>query len=251
MDVYRALWRQRFIVLFLTLATVVTTYVVVSRQTKMYRSSTLIRVQQQVGDPNQVGNAIGVAQHLAQTYAQIVGTGAIADNVYRILGGKVPRDEVSLNGQPVQDLELLYLDAKSSNPKWAADVANAAPIALRRWINSAEQKQRDEIQVVNPASAPATPYSPRVKLSVIIALLAGLIFNGGLAVLIEFLGDRIRSVDELETLTGKPVLATIPILEFRSSLVSRRVYESVARAQGASAAPADVQLQRESRASRG
>jgi capsular polysaccharide biosynthesis protein len=215
MDVYRALWRRRFIILALTLATVVTTFVVVSAQTKQYKSTALIRVKQQVSDPTQVGNAIGVAQHLAQIYAQIVVTGAIADSIEKVLHGRVPRDQIRLSAQPVNDLELLYVSGKSSNPRWAADVANAAPVALRRWINASSPKsQRDQIQVVNPAGVSSVPVSPRVKTSLIIAFLAGLVFNGALAIAIEFLSDRIRGVEDLEALTPTPVLATVPLLVF-------------------------------------
>jgi hypothetical protein len=119
-----------------TPATVASAYVVVSQQTKIYKSSTLIRVQQRITDPTQAGSAIGVAQHLAQTYAQIAVTGSIGDRVYRLLNGRVPRSEVRLSAQPVQDLELLYISAESSDPRSAAAVANAAPTALRAFIDA-------------------------------------------------------------------------------------------------------------------
>jgi capsular polysaccharide biosynthesis protein len=249
MDVYRALWRQRFIILALTLATMLTTYVVVSHETKIYRSTIFVRVQQQTTDPNQAGTAIGIAQHLAQTYAQIATTDAIGNSVYRILGGKVPRYEIRLSAQPVQDLELLYISAKSTNPQWAADAANAAPVALRRWIATTEKTERDQIQVVNPAGPSASPVSPHVKVSVLIALLAGLVFNGGLAILIEFLSDRIRGVEGLEALTELSVIATIPELDFgRPAVVAVQDTLTRARALTTTAEPA---LQTEPKRSRG
>jgi tyrosine-protein kinase len=220
-DIYRVLWDRRLLIAALTIATVVSAYVVVSRQTKVYKSTTLIRVQQRVGDPTQVGTALGIAQHLAQTYARIVDTDATADRVYRLLHDRVPRDRVRLSAEPVQDLELLYISATSPDPKQAADVANAAPGALRQFIAEQPAVLRDEIEVINPAGASTTPVSPRVKLSLVIAFLAGLVFNSGLALLIEFLSDRLRGVEELEALTGRPVLATVPPLVFQSPGVSR------------------------------
>jgi hypothetical protein len=77
------------------------------------------------------------------------------------------------------------------------------------------------LRTLRPSGVSTTPISPRVKLSLIIALLAGLIFNGGLALLIEFLADRLPDVDDLEALTGKPVLATVPPLSFRSANMDR------------------------------
>jgi succinoglycan biosynthesis transport protein ExoP len=234
MDVYRALWRRRFLIVFLTIATVATAYVVVSRQTKIYESTALIRVQQRAGDPNQAGTALGIAQHLAQTYAQIVGTDAIAKRVYESLHGRVPRSDVHLSAHPIQDLELLYISARSPDPAEAAAVANAAAVQLGKFIRSQPVALRDEIEVVNPAGVSSSPVSPRVKLSLIIALLAGLVFNGGLALLIEFLGDRLPDVDDLEALTDKPVLATVPPLTFRSANLERRL-SSLAREPSAKA----------------
>jgi succinoglycan biosynthesis transport protein ExoP len=221
MDVYRALWRRRFLILILTAATVGAAYAVVSRESKIYKSTTLVRVQGRVSDLTQVGSALGVAQHLAQTYAHIVTTNAIAKQVYKSLNGRVPRDHVNLAASPVQDLELLYISATSSNPQEAAAVANAAPVALRQFIAAQPVVFQDQIEVVNSAVPSATPVSPRVKSSVMIAFVAGLVFNCGLALLIEFLSDRLPDVDDLESVTGKPVLATVPVLEFRSVSAER------------------------------
>lgn len=223
LDLYRALWRRRYLIAILTLATVASAWFVVSRQTKIYKSTTLVRVEQQVTDPTQVGNALGVAQHLAQTYAQIVSTDAMADRIFRALHGRVPRSHVQISATPVQDLELLYISAKGPNPREAAEVANAAPAALRAFIaqTQSEGAGKDLIVTVNPAAVSATPISPRVKLSLIIAFIAGLVFNGGLALLMEFLSDRLPPVDDFEAALGKPVLATVPMLTFRNPDIAR------------------------------
>jgi capsular polysaccharide biosynthesis protein len=221
MDVYRALWRRRLLILILTVATVGAAYAVVSRETKIYKSTTLVRVQGRVSDLTQVGSALGVAQHLAQIYSHIVTTNAIAKQVYKSLDGRVPRDHVNLAASPVQDLELLYISATSPDPQEAADVANAAPVALRQFIAGQPAVFRDQIEVVNSATPSAVPVSPHVKSSLLIAFVAGLVFNCGLALLVEFLSDRLPDVDDLESVTGKPVLATVPILEFRSVSADR------------------------------
>ncbi len=221
MDVYRALWRRRFLILILTVATVATTYAVVSRQTKIYQSMTLVRVQGHVTDPTQVGSALGVAQQMALTYSQIVTTDRIATQVYKALGERVPRDHVVLSATPVQGLDLLYISAESPSPQEAADVANAAPVALRQFISTQPAAFRDQLEVINPARPSVSPVSPRVKTSLLIAFVAGLVFNGALALLVEFLSDHLPDVDHLESVTGKPVLATVPELVFRTGAVGR------------------------------
>jgi capsular polysaccharide biosynthesis protein len=221
MDIYRALWRRRFLVAILTIATVVSAYIAVSRETKMYKTSTMVRIESRVTDPTQLSNQIGIAQHLAQTYAQIVSTYSMGNRIFRVLGGRVPRDEIEISASPIQDLELLNISAKSSDPRVAAEVANAAPVALRQFLASNPNPGKDAVITVDPAGTPGTAFSPRLKLSLIIAFVAGLVFNGGLALLIEFLSDRLPDADDMEAAFGLPVLATVPVLEFRSPDIER------------------------------
>jgi capsular polysaccharide biosynthesis protein len=208
-DLYRALWRRRYMIIVLTALITATAYWRASDEPKIYKSSVLIRVQQRVTDPSQAGTAIGISQHLALTYAQIVGTDSIAARVYRQLNGRVPRDDIQIEGAPVQDLELMYISAQAHNPGAAAEVANATPVVLRKFI-AETGTLRDQIVTINPAGVSTTPISPHPTRVAILALLVGLIVNGGLALLMEFLADRLPEVDELEATFGKSVLATVP-----------------------------------------
>jgi capsular polysaccharide biosynthesis protein len=208
-DLYRALWRRRYMIILLTVLVTATAWFRASAEPKVYKASALIRVQQRITDPTQAGTAIGVAQHLALTYAQIVAAYSIGNRVYRQLGGRVPRDDINIEGEPVQDLELLYISATSHDAQQAAEVANAAPVALRKFIKESGTPG-DQIVTINPAGVPVTPISPHPTRVAILALLVGLVVNGALALLMEFLADRLPEVDELEAALGKPVLATVP-----------------------------------------
>ena len=208
-DLYRALWRRRYMIVLLTALITVTAWARSSSEPKVYKASVLVRVQQAISDPTQAGTAIGVSQHLALTYAQIVGAYSIGNRVYRELDGRVPRDEITIEGEPVQNLELLYISATAHDPREAADVANAAPVALRKFVKETGTL-RDQIVTINPAGVPGKPISPHPTRVAILALLIGLVLNGAFALLLEFLADRLPDLDELEAALGKPVLATVP-----------------------------------------
>ena len=96
-------------------------------------------------------------------------------------------------------------------------------MALRSFIAESRTAgtAKEFVVTVNPATASFAPVSPRVKLSLVIAFIAGLVFNGGLALVIEYLSDRLPEVDDIEAAFGKPVLATVPMLEFRSPDIER------------------------------
>jgi len=219
-DIYRALWRRRYLIVILSVLMTAAAWAVSSSQTKVYKASALIRVQQRITDPTQAGSALSVSQHLAQTYAQIVSTYSIDQRIYRQLDGRVPQDEIHVQAQPVQDLELLWISATSTSPEHAAAVANAAPDALRSFI-SETGTLRDQIVSVDKAGVPGTAISPRPVRTAVLALLVALVFNGTLALLLEFLSDRLPEIDELDASLGKPVLGTVPQLTFRSPVVDQ------------------------------
>jgi capsular polysaccharide biosynthesis protein len=222
-EFYRALWRHRYRILVLTLIATTIAYIQSSGEAKVYRASTLIRVEQRSAsnDPQQLGDALGVAQHLAQTYAQIVSTNAVGDRVYDYLGHRGPRSEINITGEPVQDLELMYIHTTSHLPQVAAAAANATPVVLRTFIASTGGP-KDTIVTINPADVPSTAISPRPLRTAVLALLVAFVFNCGVALLFEFLRDRLPESDALEEALGKPVLASVPKLSLTQGSVTRR-----------------------------
>jgi succinoglycan biosynthesis transport protein ExoP len=214
-DVYRALWRQRFFVLLFTAALVAGVWFMTSTEHKEYKASSLIRVQQRIQDPTQVLGALETGGRLVQTYARIATTATIAGKIAKTLEGSVPPSEVygSISAHQEQDLELLTITAKSENPGHAQLIANAAPGALRSFVAETATPD-DQIITVQPAGLPTSPSSPRLKFNLMVALLLGVIFGGGIALIMELLLDRVRTIDELEHVAGRPVLATVPILQF-------------------------------------
>ena len=216
-DVYRALWRHKLYVVAGTLIALACTWYLTSTKPKVYKASTLIRVQQRTADPSQALSALETGQRLVQTYARIATTGTIESNIARDLRHQVPSGEVfgAVAANQVQDLELMSITASSTNPRYAELIANAAPDALRQFIERTGTT-RDQIITVERAEVPTSPSSPHLKSNLILALLLGLILNGGLALLAEFLLDRVSDLEELETVAGHPILATVPTLKFRS-----------------------------------
>jgi capsular polysaccharide biosynthesis protein len=210
-DVYRALWRRKFLIISLTILVVAGAYYLTKRETKLYTASTLVRVQQRVDNSGEAFLALQTGGRLAQTYANIAASHAIASRIYSKLGKQISPGDVSVAGAQVQDLELMRISATNAFPARAQMIANAAPGALEDFIRSTGTKS-DHIIVVDPAGLPATPSSPNVKLNVMMALLLALVFNGALAILIEVLGDRVGNAQTLERIIGKPVLAVFPEL---------------------------------------
>ncbi len=62
----------------------------------------------------------------------------------------------------------------------------------------------------NVADMPTSPFSPNVTLNMAIGVLIGLIVGVGLAFFIEYLDTSVKTMDDVETMLGVPVLAIVP-----------------------------------------
>jgi capsular polysaccharide biosynthesis protein len=214
-DVYRALWRHKFFIALFTGILAGATWYLTSQQTPIYQASTLVRIQQRIGDTDDAIRSLDAGERLAQTYAEIVQTRELARRMHEELGDRVPISAIrgDVSARPVQDLELLRISARSPSPEAAAVIANAAPPALRGFI-AETGTLRDQIITIDRAQPSTIPVAPDMKFNLTVAILLGLMLNGALALLIELLSDRLPSSDELEQAIGRPVLGTIPPLSF-------------------------------------
>jgi len=69
--------------------------------------------------------------------------------------------------------------------------------------------QTGNAELVQPASAPDSPSSPKTKRNVLLGILLGALLGFGLAALLERVDRRVRTADELEDLFEAPIIARI------------------------------------------
>jgi succinoglycan biosynthesis transport protein ExoP len=149
-------------------------------------------------------------------------------NAYLTFRRKGAVDQLMSAGQEVQskvgDLQkqVEVVDTQIAN----APQAQRPALGAQRDSLIAQQalfKQRlDQLQVaatlktagarlVTAASTPSTPVAPRPVRNAVTALIAGLVMGLGLALLLEYLDDSIKSKDDLERLAPElPTLGLIP-----------------------------------------
>jgi len=223
-DVYRALWRHKFFILVLTAVCVAAAWYATSLQERTYEASTLVRIQQRTADSGETLAALQASERIARTYAKIIGSDALRGQIAGRVAGKIPLGEVSkvkVSAEPVEDLGLLWISARSEDPAGAAIVANAVPPVLRTFSQNTGAV-RDQIVTIKPATTPSSPAAPSTSLNVGLALLLALVFNSALVLLFEMFRDRLPESDELGQELGYPVLATIPTLRLRRVAESAR-----------------------------
>jgi capsular exopolysaccharide synthesis family protein len=82
------------------------------------------------------------------------------------------------------------------------------------------------IRIVDPVVTPLKKYRPNPKTNLLLGLLSGLILGLGLAFLREALDKSVKSSEDLQRVTGLPVLATIP---YARRLSAKRLPKIVAK----------------------
>ncbi len=83
-----------------------------------------------------------------------------------------------------------------------------------------EGLKSSNIRIVDPATIPSSPSRPAKTRNIALSFLVGLIGGIGIALLREYLDNTVKSPDDVESLSGLPSLAVVPM--FADSLNANR-----------------------------
>ncbi len=80
-------------------------------------------------------------------------------------------------------------------------------------LNTMGNNGSNNITIIDSAGIPSKKYKPSMRTNLAFGLLLGLLLGMGIAFLKEFVDDSIKTSDNLEKLTGLPVLSQLPEME--------------------------------------
>ncbi|MCC7431512.1 polysaccharide biosynthesis tyrosine autokinase [bacterium] len=89
-------------------------------------------------------------------------------------------------------------------------------------IRIQEYSQTGNVRIVEEALEPKDPVSPNKRLNILLGTIIGLVFGIGIILLLEYLDDSIKTVQDLERMNIN-VLGAIPIIETERKLKDARV----------------------------
>ncbi len=150
---------------------------------------------------------------LAQTYAELATSDSVLQPVADALD--VPSGELSTGVRATANstTRFLVVRARAHEPAGAADIANAVSDELIDLSRQGAIRPEGQLRVLDPATAPGSPISPRLDLIVPLAAVAGLLGSLTLVLLFEYVGDTAESADKVSAATGT---ITIPVHRGRS-----------------------------------
>lgn len=158
---------------------------------------------------------ITLSRMLVKTYAEIATSRMVLHDVAQDLdlpyGFETLKGKVSVT--PARDTEVIYVQATDPSPIVARNIANqVTSVFMERVV---EIMQVDNVSVIDTAVIPSSPFSPRPLLNLAVALVIGLMAGVGLAFLLEYLDNSIKTPEEVQKYLDLPVLGVIPYFEER------------------------------------
>jgi len=118
-----------------------------------------------------------------------------------------------------QKLNALNLQGKSTRYNTLAREVEINQIAYNKQLDQlmsftiAENIGTNNISVIDTAGIPTKKHKPSLRTNLAFGALLGLLLGMGIAFLREFIDDSIKTSDNLERLTGLPVLSQMPDIE--------------------------------------
>jgi capsular polysaccharide biosynthesis protein len=213
-DVRQAILRRLWVVLLVVLVFLGATLGVTLWQTPVYEASAKLVVGQKPGVPqdSDLQNNTEGLQLILPSVVEAIPTRPVAEEVIQRLGLRTKPAELLENLSVEQEGSTVFiqLSYKDADPERAQQIVNTVGVVSSERIPEAIGSADITVTMYEDALVPGSPASPDPLRNGILALLFGLMLGTGLALLTEYLDDRLRSPEKVEQITGIPTFGAIP-----------------------------------------
>ncbi|KIL49872.1 YveK family protein [Jeotgalibacillus soli] len=184
--------------------------------TPIYQSSTQLLVNQEKSEqPNLNVSDIQANLQLINTYNVIIKSPVILDKVAEQMDGAFTTGELNskITVQTERDSQVVNLSVQDPDPYVAAEIANKTAAVFQEEI--VNLMSVDNVSILAPAevSPGQSPVSPQPFLNMAIALVVGLMVGVGVAFLLEYLDNTIKTEQDIEKTLALPLLGVIGTMD--------------------------------------
>jgi capsular polysaccharide biosynthesis protein len=179
--------------------------------TPVYQVSTQLLVNRSTVAENFSTNEVQTNIQLKNTYSGIITSPAILDIVANELNEEYTTEDLKnkISVQDQNDSQILTIVVQDTNPHEAAKIANTTAEVFQREV--VRIMNVDNVTILAPAEVPnnLSPVKPKPILNIAIAFVVGLMAGVGLAFLLEYLDNTIKTEQDIENYLELPVLGVI------------------------------------------
>jgi len=205
-DLLRLFWQRRLLIIFITLAVIIPSYVATRLVSKQYESTATLALTPKAQTSIDL-LLLGNLDVVVPVYATAATAAPTIHHAAALLGR-------SLCGTTVQTFKgtgILKIKSRCTKPKLAQLSAAAVARALQDRVASGDVGIPSlKLSEIDTPELPTVQVFPRTKLTLFVAALLGLGLGLAAAVLRESLTTKIESADDLARVAGVPVYAEIP-----------------------------------------
>jgi capsular polysaccharide biosynthesis protein len=215
MEYFNIIKKRILLVVLITLgATVlsgVLSYFVITPTYKSDISVIIGKIQSGSTESQPGYNDVIMYQKLVKTYSEFAKSRKVSEHAIKALNLKIEPSQLQgmVSVAPKGDTEFLTITVKSTDPKEAMEIANQLAISLKYISN--DVKKVDNVLIVDEAQQPTKQDNPNPNLNMAIAFFIGIMGSLGIAFLLEYLDNTVKSQEDIEKLTGIPVIGIIPL----------------------------------------
>ena len=205
------LLRRKWIIIGTFLAATITTAIISKTLEKVYSTEATLLVAQNSSSDAPTFDTVQASQAIARSYADIIGSPNIADQVAQRVGVSSGTVEDATSFEPVPETQLLKITAEDPSPDQAKQIADAYATVFTEYARTnLAETTKATITLADAAPRPESPARPKPTLYTMVAALLGLALGVALAFLRERLDRRLRTQEDVEAAFDKPVLARVP-----------------------------------------
>ncbi|MDV6260036.1 polysaccharide biosynthesis tyrosine autokinase [Rhodococcoides yunnanense] len=158
------------------------------------------------------------SQQLVASYSELATSDALAARVLDVLplGGMSASQLASkVTASSTPDTVLFNLTVTDASPEQAREIANALATELTEQVRELETPANGGdpaagVKTFQQAEVSPAPVSPNIKRNLALGAAVGLLLGIALAVLRDRLDNTIKGRREIEAISGKPLVGTIP-----------------------------------------
>lgn len=208
--------RLNLIVLITMAAVLVSGIVSFFVMTPIYQSSTQILVNQAKSDQPVVNpGEIQTNLQLINTYNVIMKSPAILDQVISDLDLDMTVGQLNekITVQSETDSQVVNVSVQDPNPNKAAEIANQVAAVFEKEIVDIMNVDNVSILAKAEVGENTSPVKPQPLLNIAIALVVGLMVGVGVAFLLEYLDNTVKTEQDVERMLELPVLGVIATFE--------------------------------------
>ena len=234
-DYFRILRKRIWLIVAIVLITTVAAAVysmffkeaVYQASTKIIVNRAATQVTAQQLDLNEINTNI----RMIDTYKEIIRTPAIMDQVtaqHPEFGLTAEQLIGRIQVNSVNNTQVMTLSIQDTSYRRAAEIANAVSLTFQQEIP--QLFNVENVSILNEAKLDITPspVAPNIPLNIAIGFIVSLMIAAGIAFLLEYMDDTLKTEEDIQQALGLPTLAMITRVddqEKQKSLQENRSYQ--------------------------